>query len=61
VWARRGELREMGLRAAERIRSLVPPDPAGEFADRLAEIANACALDGKGRAAGLESGQSSEA
>lgn len=43
AWARRGELREMGRLAASRIRELVPPDPAGEFADTLEELAGALA------------------
>jgi len=39
VWARRGELREMGQRAALRIRELVPANPAGDFADTLLDLA----------------------
>jgi len=39
VWARRGELREMGQRAALRIRELVPANPAEDFADTLLELA----------------------
>jgi glycosyltransferase involved in cell wall biosynthesis len=34
-WARRAEAREIGATAAERIRSLVPPDPARVFADKI--------------------------
>jgi glycosyltransferase involved in cell wall biosynthesis len=41
AWGRRGELREMGLAAAHRIRTLVPANPAAEFADALLEIASA--------------------
>jgi glycosyltransferase involved in cell wall biosynthesis len=41
AWARRDELREMGERAALRIRALVPDDPAGEFAGALLELASA--------------------
>jgi glycosyltransferase involved in cell wall biosynthesis len=43
AWGRRGELREMGLAAARRIRALVPANPAAEFADTLLKIA--CALE----------------
>jgi glycosyltransferase involved in cell wall biosynthesis len=43
AWARRGELREMGERAAQKIRELVPADPAEDFADLLLDIA--CASD----------------
>ncbi len=39
AWERRGELREMGLRAGQAIRRLVPPDPAAAFADRLLALA----------------------
>ncbi|MFN2482779.1 MAG: glycosyltransferase family 4 protein [Pyrinomonadaceae bacterium] len=38
AWGRRAELREMRRLAAERIRTLVPADPAGEFADALLDI-----------------------
>lgn len=41
AWARRGELRLMGERAALRIRELVPANPAGEFADSLIDLARA--------------------
>ncbi len=34
-WNRRHELHEMGKRAAEAIRKLIPRDPAAEFADVL--------------------------
>ena len=34
-WAKREEAREIGARAAERIRCLVPPDPARIFADKI--------------------------
>jgi glycosyltransferase involved in cell wall biosynthesis len=40
VWARRHELREMGRLAAIRIRELVSPNPAQEFAYMLMEIAD---------------------
>ncbi|HEX8719436.1 MAG TPA: glycosyltransferase family 4 protein [Pyrinomonadaceae bacterium] len=39
AWARRGELAEMGRLAALRIRGLVPPDPARDFADTLLDVA----------------------
>jgi glycosyltransferase involved in cell wall biosynthesis len=39
AWARRGELRGMGERAARRIRELVPANPAEEFADALLDLA----------------------
>ena len=39
AWARRGELREMGQRAALRIRELVPANPAEDFADTLLDLA----------------------
>jgi len=38
-WARRGELPEMGQRAALRIRELVPANPADDFADTLLDLA----------------------
>ena len=37
-WARREEAREIGAAAAERIRRLVPPDPARVFADKIKEL-----------------------
>jgi glycosyltransferase involved in cell wall biosynthesis len=40
AWARRVGLREMGDLAARRIRELVPPNPAGEFADLLLGLAD---------------------
>lgn len=40
AWARRGELREMGERAALRIRDLVPANPAEDFADTLLDLAS---------------------
>jgi glycosyltransferase involved in cell wall biosynthesis len=43
AWARRGELRAMGERAALRIRELVPINPAAEFADLLSDLA--CATE----------------
>lgn len=43
AWSRRGELQEMGRRAALSIRRLVPPRPAEEFANALLEIAGALA------------------
>ncbi len=39
AWARRGELREMGQRAALRIRELVPANPAEDFANTLLDLA----------------------
>ncbi len=41
AWARRGELREMGELAAQKIRELVPANPAEEFAGLLLDIASA--------------------
>jgi glycosyltransferase involved in cell wall biosynthesis len=41
AWARRGELRAMGERAASRIRELVPANPAEEFADLLLDLIRA--------------------
>jgi glycosyltransferase involved in cell wall biosynthesis len=38
AWARRGGLREMGERAALRIRELAPTNPAEEFADALLDL-----------------------
>lgn len=43
AWERRASLAEMGRRAAEAIRRLVPADPAGEFAGALLEIADGVA------------------
>lgn len=39
AWARRAEWREIGRVAAARARELVPPDPAGDFAAQLLELA----------------------
>ena len=41
AWSARAGLREMGSRAAQRIRELVPPDPAKDFADALLELSRA--------------------
>lgn len=38
AWQRRSELKEIGYLAAERIRTLIPPDPAQVFADKLLKI-----------------------
>ena len=38
AWARRGELREMGQRAALRIRELVSASPAEDFAETLLDL-----------------------
>jgi glycosyltransferase involved in cell wall biosynthesis len=38
AWARRGEWREIGARAAGAIRELVPPDPCEEFAKTLLAV-----------------------
>jgi glycosyltransferase involved in cell wall biosynthesis len=46
-WARREEVREIGATAAEKIRHLVPADPARVFADKIRE------LSGKLRTASL--------
>ena len=35
AWQARGQLKEIGARAATAIRALVPPDPAAAFADQL--------------------------
>jgi len=40
AWARRGELREMGQRAALRIRELVPADPVEDFVETLLDLAS---------------------
>ena len=40
AWARRGELREMGRRAALRIRELVSANPVEDFADTLLDLAS---------------------
>ena len=45
AWTRRGELRQMGERAALRIRELVPANPAEDFADALLDLA--CAPDSR--------------
>ena len=45
AWARRGELREMGERAARRIRELTPANPEESFADELLELA--CSPDSR--------------
>jgi glycosyltransferase involved in cell wall biosynthesis len=39
AWAQRGQWREMGLRAAEKVRALVPEKPAETFAARLIQLA----------------------
>jgi glycosyltransferase involved in cell wall biosynthesis len=49
AWARKGELSEMGGRAAIRIRELVSPNPAEDFANKLIEIAGALAGAKSGR------------
>src|SRR5262249_26453039 len=40
-WAERARLEQMGLAGARRIRQLVPPDPVGDFADKLVELVRA--------------------
>ena len=50
AWSRRGELREMGRLASARIREMVPPDPAKDFADALLGVADALAEAKAGRA-----------
>lgn len=57
VWSRRGELCAMGRLAAERIRGLVPPDPAGVFADTLLGVADALAEARLERAGGKRAGR----
>ena len=37
-WARKEDVREIGATAAQRVRHLVPPDPARVFADKLKEF-----------------------
>jgi glycosyltransferase involved in cell wall biosynthesis len=37
-WARREDAKEIGARAAERIRHVVPPDPGRIFADKIREL-----------------------
>jgi glycosyltransferase involved in cell wall biosynthesis len=37
-WARRGDAREIGAKAAEGIRHLIPPDPVRIFADKIREL-----------------------
>ena len=39
AWDRRGDLRGLGLAAADRARAVLPPDPVGAFADRLERVA----------------------
>jgi len=50
VWARRTDLSEMGRLASVRIRELVRPDPAKDFADALLKIADALAAAKAGHA-----------
>jgi glycosyltransferase involved in cell wall biosynthesis len=50
AWARRRELSEMGRLASVRIRELVRPDPAKDFADALLKIADALAAAKDGHA-----------
>jgi glycosyltransferase involved in cell wall biosynthesis len=40
AWDGRTRLRDMGVEAARWIRTLIPPDPARDLADRIQEIAN---------------------
>jgi glycosyltransferase involved in cell wall biosynthesis len=40
AWERRHDLHEMGRLAAFKVRELIPPDPAGEFAHLLLNIAD---------------------
>lgn len=39
AWSRRGEWRAIGRAAAVHVRTLTTPDPAGDFADRLLDLA----------------------
>ncbi len=41
AWARRHDWREIGQRAGIAVRKIVPPDPAGVFAQRLLELCGA--------------------
>jgi len=50
AWARRTDLSEMGRLASVRIRELVRPDPAKDFADALLKIADALAAAKAGHA-----------
>jgi hypothetical protein len=45
AWLRRAEWQEIGARAAARIRTLVPEDPAADFADALLRLAAGASLD----------------
>jgi glycosyltransferase involved in cell wall biosynthesis len=38
AWQKRHRWQEMGVAAEQRIREMVPPDPAGVFADKLLEL-----------------------
>jgi glycosyltransferase involved in cell wall biosynthesis len=38
AWAQRRDWRQIGMRAADSIRKIVPPDPCRRFADKLAEL-----------------------
>ena len=42
AWRHREDWRSMGVEAARRIRRLVPPDPAGEFAKELLTLVRPC-------------------
>jgi glycosyltransferase involved in cell wall biosynthesis len=41
LWDTRAELQKMGLAARQYIRTLVPPDPVGEFAEKLSTLLQA--------------------
>jgi glycosyltransferase involved in cell wall biosynthesis len=45
AWKMRGELQSMGRAAGKRIRELVPPDPAAEFAERIKLIGERAVLN----------------
>jgi hypothetical protein len=38
LWEQRTDLRKMGLAGAQRIRKLVPPDPARIFAEKIKSL-----------------------
>jgi glycosyltransferase involved in cell wall biosynthesis len=53
AWQRRDEWREIGARAAESIREIVPPDPIRVFADELEEIAASSSATARAAVIGL--------
>jgi glycosyltransferase involved in cell wall biosynthesis len=61
AWQRRAEWRAIGEAAARRIRELVPPDPAGELAERLLRLADGLPSETPQQAAGLDAEDESAA